>query len=550
MGNGFCQHFLLFGERTISQLTVIAGQSQIAQSVEVAFSDSFPLIAKHLLPSGGQVSVLRHDVLDGQIIGNKLLLALVLNGSKDVFAEGILTIQIAFFQCLNKVRIAGDSILGCHLQHKGHDSIVIVRLVFFSCENTAVEGLVQAAQRVGTNLTNEASDAVMQQQVQHLSQFGLINDSVLIVIEDMEQEQIDCGLVQSAQTIQCAVDFRTQVFITIKEDVVLLGIVQQFIKHGFVGVLAVEVYLLEVSVCFAFFGEAIHLHVQIVQEEALHAVLGQQFLHNQPIFLIQPFLIVIRHQYIVADKVGQTKLNARGVDTLEDLLRIVILVELNVGADQAVHAVMDHHNGVVGVFGQESCDQVPEQHIVVINNAVLALVHLIKLSCHEQLQLIVVRLDGFQLQLALIIKAIAVELVFVVEVLLQFSLIAFIGGRIRQCLDENIQSSKSLLTVNDDVTVDMLSGGQRSIDKGTAEVLTILFECQNNILKQLFALFGSPGIIPLKDRNTILFFVGLNVVIQHSSTFNSHKPDAPFFVFLIVYLVFRLKGSLRRRLFL
>lgn len=86
---------------------------------------------------------------------------------------------------------------------------------------------------------------------------------------------------------------------------------------------------------------------------------------------------------------------------------------------------MDHHNGVVGIFSQESSDQLSEQHIVVIKDAVLALVHLVKLSCHEQLQLIVVRLDGFQLQLALIIKAVAIELVLIVEVFLQFCLVAF-----------------------------------------------------------------------------------------------------------------------------
>ena len=298
---------------------------------------------------------------------------------------------------------------------------------------------------------------------------------------------------------------------------------QKLTEHGFVGVLAVEVNLLEVPVCFAFLGEAIHLHVQIVQEEAFHAVLGQQLLHDQPVFFVQPFLIVIRHQHIVADEVGQTQLNASGVDTLEDLLRIVILVELNVGADQTVHAVVDHHNGVVGIFSQESSDQLSEQHIVVINDAVLALVHLVKLSCHEQLQLIVVRLDGFQLQLALIIKAVAIELVLIVEVFLQFCLVAFIRGRIRQCLDENVQSGESLLTVNDDVAVNMLSGGQRSIDKGTAAVLTILLERKHNVLKQLLALFTGPGIVPLKNRNTILLFIGLNVVIQHSSAFNSHK---------------------------
>ena len=41
-------------------------------------------------------------MLNSQIIHDQFLLALILNGSKDIFAEGILTIQIAFFQCRTK----------------------------------------------------------------------------------------------------------------------------------------------------------------------------------------------------------------------------------------------------------------------------------------------------------------------------------------------------------------------------------------------------------------------------------------------------------------
>ncbi len=40
---------------------------------------------------------------------------------------------------------------------------------------------------------------------------------------------------------------------------------------------------------------------------------------------------------------------------------------------------------------------------------------------------------------------------------------------------------------------------------------------QNDILKQLFTLFICPCIIPLKYGNTILVFIRLNVIVQHSS---------------------------------
>lgn len=108
--------------------------------------------------------------------------------------------------------------------------------------------------------------------------------------------------------------------------------------------------------------------------------LGQQLLHDQPVFFVQPFLIVIRHQHIVADEVGQTQLNASGVDTLEDLLLIVILVELNVGADQTVMPSWIIIMELSGSSARKVATTL-EQHIVVINDAVLALVHLVKLSC-------------------------------------------------------------------------------------------------------------------------------------------------------------------------
>ena len=50
----------------------------------------------------------------------------------------------------------------------------------------------------------------------------------------------------------------------------------------------------------------------------------------------------------------------------------------------------------------------------------------------------------------------------------------------------------------------------------------ILFECQNNILKQLLSLFRSPCIIALKNRDTVLLFIWQYVIVQHPSTVNFH----------------------------
>ena len=213
----------------------------------------------------------------------------------------------------------------------------------------------------------------------------------------MEQEQVYRRLIQPAQAIQRSVDIRAKVIIAIKEYMILLGIVQEFCEHGFIGILTIEINLFEIPVCFAFLGEAIHLHVQVIQEKAFHAIFGKQFLHDQPVFLIQSLLIVIRHQHIVADQVRQTQLNAGGVDTLEDFLGIVIMIQLDIRANQIINSVMDHHNGICRIFRKKCSDQVFEQHIVMVNNAVLALIHLIQLTCHQQLKLIIVCLDWLEL---------------------------------------------------------------------------------------------------------------------------------------------------------
>lgn len=50
----------------------------------------------------------------------------------------------------------------------------------------------------------------------------------------------------------------------------------------------------------------------------------------------------------------------------------------------------------------------------------------------------------------------------------------------------------------------------------------VLPKRKNNILEKLFALLRYPRIISLKNRYAILFFIWLNVVIQHPSTVNFH----------------------------
>ena len=61
-------------------------------------------------------------------------------------------------------------------------------------------------------------------------------------------------------------------------------------------------------------------------------------------------------------------------------------------------------------------------------------------------------------------------------------------------------------------------------------MLPILLESQDDVLKELLTLLRGPGIVPLKDRNAVLFFIRLNVIIQHSAAFDSHTTFTPFFL--------------------
>ena len=92
MGHGIFQEFLLFTERPISQFAIISCQSQIAQSMQIAVPCGLPVIAKHLLPCSREVLILRHDMLDGEIIYHNFFFALILNCSQKIFAQRILAI--------------------------------------------------------------------------------------------------------------------------------------------------------------------------------------------------------------------------------------------------------------------------------------------------------------------------------------------------------------------------------------------------------------------------------------------------------------------------
>ena len=133
--------------------------------------------------------------------------------------------------------------------------------VFFSCKNATIESFIQATKRTGANLTDQAPDAIIQKQVYDFAQLALANHACFIVIKNMEQEQINGGLLQLTQTSQPLVDVLTQSFVAIAKYMILLRIVQDFLEHGFVGIVALDKNVLEVALCFAFRGETIKLHI-------------------------------------------------------------------------------------------------------------------------------------------------------------------------------------------------------------------------------------------------------------------------------------------------
>ena len=177
---------------------------------------------------------------------------------------------------------------------------------------------------------------------------------------------------------------------------ILSSVVKNFCEHGFIGVLTMDIDLLKVSIGFTFLCETIHFEVQVIQEKAFHAILGQKLLHHKPVFLIQTLLIIISHQYIVSYQIRQPQFNTSGVDALEYFLCVVIMIQFYICTNQIINTVMDHHNGIRRIFGKKCCDQFLEQHIVMINNAVLSLIHLIKFTCHQQLQLVIISFNRLE----------------------------------------------------------------------------------------------------------------------------------------------------------
>ena len=65
----------------------------------------------------------------------------------------------------------------------------------------------------------------------------------------------------------------------------------------------------------------------------------------------------------------------------------------------------------------------------------------------------------------------------------------------------------------------------------------VLLKSENNVLKQFFALLRGPSIVTLKDRDAVLLFVGLNIVVQHSSAFDSHDPVTPIFISYVTHIL-------------
>ena len=91
-------------------------------------------------------------------------------------------------------------------------------LIFLSGEDSAVERLIQTAKGVRTDFANQAPDAVVEEQIQNLSQFLLVDLACFEIIKDPEQEQIHGRLVQSAKAKQCIVDLLAQALIAVEEN--------------------------------------------------------------------------------------------------------------------------------------------------------------------------------------------------------------------------------------------------------------------------------------------------------------------------------------------
>ena len=85
-----------------------------------------------------------------------------------------------------------------------------MRLVFLPAVHARIQRFVQAAKGIGGNLTDDAANAVVLQQLQNPSQLFFGDDPAFQIVKDVEQEQINGCLLELAKVGQIGVDLLAQ----------------------------------------------------------------------------------------------------------------------------------------------------------------------------------------------------------------------------------------------------------------------------------------------------------------------------------------------------
>ena len=106
----FIYECLFLPERAVAIFGVVGSERKVAEAVQPYFLSQFPIGSQHCLPLGTKCFFLRHDVLDREILGVDLLLAVVLQPVEEIFAV-LHAKDVTRLQTLPKFGIGGEALI-------------------------------------------------------------------------------------------------------------------------------------------------------------------------------------------------------------------------------------------------------------------------------------------------------------------------------------------------------------------------------------------------------------------------------------------------------
>ena len=301
---------------------------------------------------------------------------------------------------------------------------------------------------------------------------------------------------------------------------------QNFTQHRLIGIAAIFENCLEYIVGITLFCKSVDLNVQIVKEKCGDQFFGQEFFDLQPILLIEPVLINVGHQNMIADLIGKAQGNTGGVNSFKDFLCFIVSIQLDNRNSQQTNTTVyiAHSNADILLL----LDKLAEISIVAIDLTIL--VDVIMLVVKQVQKLIVIIFGRLQFHFGGIIQIELVELIDVEQCCYRHRSLCIGCSRIHQSFDQNVNGGQALLAVDHNAIVNALDGSQRLKHNRASEVKLISFRCLNNIFKQFFALFLRPFVVALVNRNFVLLAILAQKVCNNASRVDKHANIPPWLV--------------------